>query len=478
MLVVAGSAEVGTIHDWAPAPGSVVTWHPSRPSLAKARQAPVSAVPPSYMQAQHLRGYVEFRNRGLDYSRAVIGSWDLPGRCDIRAMTHVINRHLRRHDTYRSWFEYTDDEQIIRHTISDPADINFVPTKHGEMTAVELRKLLLDTPDPLQWDCFSFGIIQHADHFTVYGGVDHLHCDPGLLAVFYVEIFMMYGALVRGAAPIPLPEPGSYDEYCIRQRESTSALTLDSPEVRRWIEFAESNDGTLPTFPLPLGDRTTSCGGGVLTARLMDEDQTARFESACISAGARFSGGIFAAVASAQYNLTGVETYHGITPVDRRSSPSDFLTTGWFTGTVPFSVPVSPSFGETARAAQASFDSNADLASVPFARVVELAPWLTRPGHDSSMLNFMDASLPPLSAMVSAQVQKTKAGNYCDGRMPAHFYMAVGRAFDETSIGVFFPDNPVARESVTAYIEAVKSVCHRIVEGHDAVVALRNVAQV
>ncbi len=94
------------------------------------------------------------------------------------------------------------------------------------------------------------------------------------------------------------------------------------------------------------------------------------------------------------------------------------------------------------------------------------------------MLNFMDASLPPLSAMVSAQVQKTKAGNYCDGRMPAHFYMAVGRAFDETSIGVFFPDNSVARKSVMAYIEAVKSVCHRIVEGHDEVVALRNVAQV
>ena len=61
-------------------------------------------------------------------------------------------------------------------------------------------------------------------------------------------------------------------------------------------------------------------------------------------------------------------------------------------------------------------------------------------------------------------------------RMVAPVRVLVGRAFDETSIGVFFPDNPVARKSVTAYIEAVKSVCHRIVEGHDEVVALRNVA--
>jgi hypothetical protein len=288
----------------------------------------------------------------------------------------------------------------------------------------------------------------------------------------------MYGALVAGAAPIPLPEAGSYDEYCIRQREYASALTLDSPLVRKWIEFAENNDGTLPTFPLPLGDRAASCGGGVLTERLMNEDQTARFEAACISAGARFSGGLFAAVAIAQCNLTGVEAYHGITPVDRRSSPSDFMTTGWFTGQVPFSVPVLSSFDETARAAQASFDSNADLAGVPFARVLELAPWLTRPGQDTTMLNYMDASLPPLSAMVSAQVQKTKAGNYCDGRMPAHYYMAVGRDFDQTSIGVFFPNNPIARDSVTRYIEAVKSVCHGIAEGREVLAPMRNVAQV
>lgn len=34
----------------------------------------------------------------------------------------------------------------------------------------------------------------------------------------------------------------------------TSALTVDSPEVRAWIDFAEINNGTFPEFPLPLGD--------------------------------------------------------------------------------------------------------------------------------------------------------------------------------------------------------------------------------
>jgi hypothetical protein len=475
----AGSLKVGTIYDWVPGPGSVVSWHPSPASLEKARQAPVSAVPASYMQAQHLRGFCEFAARGLDYSRLVMGSWDRPGRCDIRVLTYVINAHLRRHDTYRSWFEYDGMERIVRHTISDPADIEFVPTVHGEMTPVEWQDHILATSSPLDWDCFSFGVIQYADYFTFYVIVDHLHTDPTLLGLLYMEMYLMYCALVGGAAPISLPPAGSYEDYCVRHRQFTSALTLNSPQVRKWVEFAENNAGTLPDFPLALGDSSVPSGGDVVVEQLMDGQQTARFESACVAAGARFSGGLFAAAALAQYQLTGAETYYGLTPTDKRSTPAEFMTTGWFTGVIPFTVPVEPaSFGETARAAQASFDSNTDLAHVPFDRVLELAPWLRRPGPEFTMLNYMDGGLPPLSAVVATQLDGAKAGTYGDGRNPAHLYMSVGRLFDEASMAVFFPDNPIARESVVRYVKAVKSVCVRVAEGCDAVAPLRAAAQV
>ncbi|MDT5322784.1 MAG: mycolipenoyl-CoA---2-(long-chain-fatty acyl)-trehalose mycolipenoyltransferase, partial [Mycobacterium sp.] len=478
MFVGAGSVKVGTIYDWVPGPGSVVSWHPSPASLEKARQAPVSAVPASYMQAQHLRGFCEFAARGLDYSRLVMGTWDAPGRCDIRAMNYTINSHVRRHDTYHSWFEYHDAKHIIRRTILDPADIKLVPTKHGEMTPKEWQDHVLATPNPLQWDCFSFGVIQHADHFTFYVIVDHVHTDPMLMAVLYLEVYMMYHALVRGAAPIPLPPASSYDDYCIRQGQHTSALSVDSPEVRTWVEFAENNDGTLPDFPMPLGDASAPGGGDVVVEKLMDEQQTARFESACVAAGARFSGGLFASAALAQYQLTGAETYYGLTPTDKRSTPAEFMTAGWFTGVIPFTVPVDAmSFGNTARAAQDSFDSNRELANVPFDRVLELAPWLRRPGPNFTMLNYMDAGLPPLSAVVASQLDGANAGTYGDGRNPAHLYMTVGRVFDETSMAVFFPNNPIARESVTRYVEAVKSVCARVAEGRDAVFPRHDVAQ-
>ena len=66
----------------------------------------------------------------------MVVSCDAPGVCDIRAMTYVVNAHLRRHDTYhRSWFEYhpTVDGygDIVRHAIDDPRDIEFAPVKHG-----------------------------------------------------------------------------------------------------------------------------------------------------------------------------------------------------------------------------------------------------------------------------------------------------------------------------------------------------------
>lgn len=478
MFVGAGSVRVATIYDWVPGSGSVVSWHPTPASLEKARQAPVSAVPASYMQAQHLRGFCEFAARGLDYSRLVMGSWDRPGRCDIRALTYVINAHLRRHDTYRSWFEYDGMDCVVRHTVADPTDIEFAPTVYGTMTPKEWQNHVLDTPSPLDWDCFRFGVIQHADHFTFYVIVDHLHADPTLLGLLYMEIYLMYGALVGGAPPISLPPAGRYEDYCVRHREFTSALTQDSPEVRRWITFAESNDGTLPDFPLPLGDLSVSSGGDIVVEQLMDGQQTARFESACIAAGARFSGGLFAAVALAQCHLTGAETYYGLTPTDKRKTPEEFMTTGWFTGVIPFTVPVDPafSFAKTAQAAQASFDSNTDLAHVPFDRVLELAPWLRRPGPNFTMLNYMDGGLPPLSAVVSSQLDGAKAGTYVDGGTPAHLYMSVGRLFDETSMAVFYPNNPIARESVLRYVEAVRSVCARVAEGRDVATPLRTVA--
>ncbi|AMC53117.1 acyltransferase PapA [Mycobacterium tuberculosis variant bovis BCG] len=148
-------------------------------------------------------------------------------------MTYVINAHLRRHDTYRSWFELRDTDHIVRHSIADPADIEFVPTTHGEMTSADLRQHIVATPDSLHWDCFSFGVIQRADSFTFYASIDHLHADGQFVGVGLMEFQSMYTALIMGEPPIGLSEAGSYVDFCVRQHEYTSALTVDSRRCAR-----------------------------------------------------------------------------------------------------------------------------------------------------------------------------------------------------------------------------------------------------
>jgi hypothetical protein len=469
--VLAGLFEIVRIDEWDPGTGSVVSWHGSPASRAKAIEAPVSTVPASYMQAQHIRGFHEFAERGLDYSRLVIVSWDEPGQCDLRAMSYVINAHLRRHDTYQSWFEYKDDGRIVRRTMQNPNDVKFAPTKHGQMSAEDFQALILSTPKTNEWDCFSFGIIQYDDHYTVYAIVDHLHTDPVLIGMLAVEIHRTYDMLQEGGAPPALPQPSGYDDFCVRQHQRTSALTAESPEIRRWVDFAGSNDGTLPEFALPLGDPETHCGGDIMVVQLLNGEQTARFENACIAAGSRFVGGVFAAAAVAQYRLTGVDTYYGMTPKDLRTMPEEYVTNGWFTGMIPVEVPVTGgSFAQTVRAAQKSFDGNTDLATVPFDRVLEVVPRLHRSHRGFPMLAYLDAGLPPLSAVIAGQLGGINARTYCDGLSPAHICMWVGRVHDEVSLTVFFPDNPIARESVTRYVEAMQEVYAGVAEGREVVV--------
>jgi hypothetical protein len=465
-----GKITIGSLDEWPLSPGSVVSWHPTTAAREKARQAPISTVPVSYMQAQHLRGYYERTASGLDYSRLLIATCDVPGQCDIPVMTCSLNAYLRRHDTYRSWFECTGTEEIIRHTISDPADIEFTPIDHGDMTIEQLHSHVVATPDPLQWGCFTFGIIQCESHFTFYASIDHVHGDATLIGITMLESHAMYAALTSGDEPLTLPDAGSYDDYCIEQRRYTSALTADSPQVRTWIDFAEENNGSFPEFPLPLGNPLEPNNNDIVAETLMDAGQTARFESACTEAGARFIGGLFACFALVEHEFTGAATYYGLTPRDVRKTSENFMTQGWFTGLVPITVPIAAaSFGEAAWAAQVSFDSSLDMAKVPYYRVLELAPWLSGPRPNFPVSNFFHAGAAPLNAVLNAAElgYTDNIGIFSDGRYSYQLTIYVFRYGEGTAIAVMFPDNPVARKSVARYMAAMRSVCTRVADrGH------------
>ena len=168
----------------------------------------------------------------------------------------------------------------------------------------------------MEWGCFTFGVVQNEDHFTFFAAMDHVHGDATLIGTTMLEANGMYSALSGGGHALTLPDAGSFDDFCVRERESTSELTVDSPEVQAWIDFAEDNGGGFPEFPLPLGNPQKATRSDMSTEVLMDPAQTERFESACTAAGARFVGGLFACLAQVEHEFTGALTYYGLTPRD------------------------------------------------------------------------------------------------------------------------------------------------------------------
>jgi mycolipenoyl-CoA---2-(long-chain-fatty acyl)-trehalose mycolipenoyltransferase / long-chain-acyl-CoA---trehalose acyltransferase len=422
------------------------------------------------MQRQHLRNYSQRTAAGLNFSRQIIASCEVTGQCDISAMDHAVNTYLRRHDTFRSWFERTGDGDFIRHALDDPAHIEFVPVDQGHMTADEIRAHVVDIPNPLEWACFTFGIVQHETHFTFFAAMDHVHGDATLIGTTMMEANGMYSAMSGSGHSLALPDAGSFDDFCVREGEYTAALTADSPGVRAWIDFAANNSDGFPEFPLPLGNPDASTSSAWSSEILMDPAQTERFDSACAGAGARFVGGLFACLALVEHEFTGALTYYGLTPRDSRTAGDNFMTQGWFTGLIPITVPVAAtSFSEAAWAAQASFDSGLDMARVPYYRVLELAPWLGWPRPNFPVSNFLHGGAAPLNAILAAGDLglANNIGMYPDNRFSYQLTIYIFRYGEGTVMAIMHPDNAVAKKSVTRYMAAMKSVAGRVADcGH------------
>lgn len=453
---------LGTIENWQPSHGPVTMWTASPAAREAALNAPRNDLAPSYQQSEHLRGAHYAKTANRQQPRLVIPAWEIPGTCDIATMTTVINSHVRRHDAYHSWFEVDDSKDvIIRRTIENPDLVDFIPVELGHMNPEQIRAhVLTTTPDTLEWGCFAFGIVQHADYFAFYASVDHLHSDGISAFLIFHEIHQMYRSLAQ-EAPSPPMQVGSYRDYTARQCQRVADLNLASPEIEDWIKFAHETNGDWPSFPLSLGDSQSTNKGAYLTAELLDATETESFETACREAGVRFSGGVLACAALAEYELTGADFYHGFTTYDTRTAGLETMSVGWFTALIPVTVQTAATtFPDAARAAQKSYDLAKKLAGVPMEKVVKLATpdmAIRSPASPPKMVSFLDFNKMPLSELLI----NTNFGLYGDDLSRGGINMWINRHPQNTTLTISFPDNPVARESVQRYATALTEVFKR-----------------
>jgi hypothetical protein len=444
--------DIGSIRGgWKPGRGILTEWTASPVSRELAAQAPHDPLPPTFQQKKHLRSAHTARKLQRRTPRLILTSWNAAGWCDTAAMTRSINAHLRRHDTYHSAFHVTDDGDITRRTITSPDSIEFCPAMLGPREERQIHDhVLTSTPGTLEWNCFTFGVIQKEDHFTVYANIDHLHTDGTSSLVIYSDIARDYRTLIGGGGGTK-PEPASYRDFTARQTVEVETLTRSSGPVKDWVDFAIVADGEWPSFPLELG--STDDGAGLsFTMELLNAAQTEDFDTACRQAGARFSGGVLACAAIADHHFTRADTVHIFSPLDTRTE-TQLNSAGWYASLFPITVEITAKdFGSTARSAQKSFDANKHLSAVPFDRVLDLV--------DLDELDAAGSSRPLMVSIFDfrklSAANADKLGMFIDDLNDGGINIWVTRNTDTTIVTLSFPDTLDSRRSIHHYVAALR----------------------
>ncbi len=452
---------IGSISgNWTPGRGIVTEWRASPSSRELAAAAPIDPLPPTFQQRQHLRSAHNARKLRRESARLILTSWNVLGWCDVAAMTEAINAHVRRHDTYHSAFDITSAGDVIRRTIASPELIDFVPAVLGFLEQDEIRNhTLTATPDTLEWDCFTFGVIQKENYFTVYADIDHLHTDGTSSLVIYRDITRDYQALTLGGGGQE-PEPAAYRDFTEQQHEEIGTLTRGSRPVKDWVDFALDADGEWPSFPLELG-RSDDGSGGAFTAELLNAAQTEAFDTACRRAGARFSGGVLACAAIADHDFTGADTVHIFSPLDTRTK-DQATSVGWYASLFPITVDVTANdFGTMARSAQKSFDANKHLSAVPFDRVLDLV--------DPDEFDSAESSRPMMVSLFDFRkldpAISDNLGMFIDDLNHGSINIWVTRNRDATTVTVSFPETFDSRRSTHNYLAALRDAFIAVADG-------------
>ncbi|GAB2657152.1 condensation domain-containing protein [Nocardia goodfellowii] len=455
--------DFGLIDEWEPAPGRLTTWTASPESAARARSAPVHPAPPSHQQEQYLRAAAqhaaaEFRYSGLCLVTAEIPTGDL----DRDAMTRAINAFLLRHDTFRTWFRIGVGGVIERHLVPE-ADVDFVPIDCGwvDDSATVRDHVQKTTPGPFDWDCFTFGVLEREGSTTLYLAVDHLHTDGFGQYLSGFDLALLYAREVWDEMPDMLAPAASYLDYCTAERAYTGQMSLTSPGVRKWLELIRGNGGSLPAFPLDLGKRTDIYNRSAhRTVTLFDEDTAARFERRCRANGAEFVGGIFAAAALAEREITDSDYYFGMTPVTTRSTAAQRASVGWYVTLLPVAFPLgrANSFDRTVKLAQHAYENGLRLTTTSFQRVVELLPADSdldlSPGWACPMISYVDAR----ELLGNEVFDMASCGLYANRAASEHVLIWINRLATRTTLSVIYPDTAAAHGSVDRYVTQLAAV--------------------
>lgn len=451
--------------------GDPVEWHMAAPerALAAAERTPDGL---TFLQIDHVNATLTKREQGEPHTGTATSVTVFDEPLDRDAMAAALTAFCRRHDELRAVYAVDDGGPFRR--VAPAETVEFV-TATTDDTRIEAD----DALDHIQGRISSeavfdrlpglvFGALDGGDRFTFYAGYDHSHTDGFSQFAGLIEIARTYRAITAGKPPESAPV-GSFTDYIAAEKRAAATLAPTDPRIGEWREILAAHDKRIPRFPLDLGlhddapvpaaqVRLTLVSGDVVDA--CDARRGDRASGA---------GVIYAALAAAQHEMTGVERFFTATVLATRG-PQETETQGWLCNFAPIAFDVVPgtTFTDLTVAATDAVARARRLATVPVhAALGALAAegsYLPDPGSPQ-MVSYIDFRRIPgnddavLRNFTSFQtIGRTRNAN-----------MWITRYREAMTLTAQVPDNPVASATFTTYVEKIRRLLMAYARGEQLI---------
>lgn len=443
--------------------GTATAWLPT-PSMVAARDAAADApTPASFLQADHVRGVLAQRAQGVPHRAFTCSVTTMPGVPDRDRLTRVVNDFVAAHEGLRSSLTVDGDvpDGPIRRRTVPAEDVDLVPVDvDGDLIDVVASAAVFDHVPAM-----IVMVVAQDDGrgFELFLALDHSAGDG---------VSQMSGLLELKARYLGQSVPGLTDDrhpgfpgYVDAEVAAAATVGEDSPGVGVWREFFAATGGVIPSFPLDTGivdGQPQPVVSLVDETGLADAATMAALSDLAAEHGTGLSTVIYAALGLAHRKLTGEKVYATVVVSSTRGREYQF-SQGWFCNFSPLSFAVEGGtvgdIIETVKAAQQRMKRS-----------------LHEPVHASLGYLIARGEVDP-SVMVSPQMVTFLDLSWFedDEGTDIRLFTGMGRTTNASlwltrnarGIGLSSqaPDNPVARESLAAYVSAVHDMLSDSVPG-------------
>lgn len=450
--------------------GLPVEWVLNAPDRARREAQPTGTA--TFLQNEHVMTASAMRHRGEEH-RSIVGAISrFDETLDELSMAQAVTAFVRRHDELRSHYVILDDGSVERR-VTPARFVEFACARSADAAPIDasaageyLAEQISMTTAHDVTQAMRFGALTDDDGFTFYLGADHVHGDGYSLWLAMTEIAALYRSHTTGI-PVVLPDSSSYGDYIAKEAAVSAQLSPDDARVSMWRE-AMALTGGVPEPAMDLGltggvpQQAVRCRRDLLGAT--DADVLDDFAAA---QGVSVTGCLYAALASAQYALSGDTTFATTTAVATRDD-AHVNTQGWLCNFAPvyFTIDPEAELVDLAHTATCAVRRAMRASGAPIGAVLmALARTGDLPERTSSpqMVTYIDhRRLPGIDDPAVATtvgfpgIGKTKNAN-----------LWLSRMVDGIVVESQIPDNPVARENMTRYLDQVSEQLSSLVQRSD-----------